>query len=170
MHASFDFRQPLSAHQSGASCGRQVASSGHCGRAGNRALDAHDPVWSSTCSHFHWTRGCSNCISYPTPVQARSSYPTALASQRGWVLLYLQYHLWKSGRAKSIVHKPAPGILCTPGIVRTRNLGVWDHLRNLKIHKPMGPNRMDPRDLKELTDVVAKPLSRIFENRNHTNF
>ncbi|KFV42078.1 hypothetical protein N341_12284, partial [Tyto alba] len=40
---------------------------------------------------------------------------------------------------------------------------VQDHLRDLKVHKSMGPDKMQPQILRELVDEKANPLSIIFE-------
>ncbi|GAB0186621.1 mitochondrial enolase superfamily member 1 [Grus japonensis] len=40
---------------------------------------------------------------------------------------------------------------------------VREYLRNLKVHKPMGPDELHPRVLRELVDEAARPLAIVFE-------
>lgn len=40
---------------------------------------------------------------------------------------------------------------------------VHDHLKNLNTHKSMGSDKMHPSVLRELSSVVANPLSMILE-------
>lgn len=40
---------------------------------------------------------------------------------------------------------------------------VYDHLKNLNVHNSMEPNDMHPRILREMSDVLAKPLFMLLE-------
>ena len=61
-------------------------------------------------------------------------------------------NVWFGGRGLR-KHHPSH---CSEDLVR-------DHLRNLNLHKSMGPDEMHPRILRELPGVVARPLTMIFQ-------
>lgn len=52
------------------------------------------------------------------------------------------------------------------GLGKWRAIGeeqIWDHLRNLKLHKSKRPDEMNPQVLRELADKIAELLSIVSE-------
>ncbi|XP_072186656.1 uncharacterized protein [Excalfactoria chinensis] len=76
------------------------------------------------------------------------------------------YRLWKEGRAtqndyKEAVKMSSAGKQTEPPVILEE--AVRELLLQLDCHKSMGPDEIHPRVLKELAEVIAEPLSVIFQ-------